>query len=112
MKKKGHNAADPSQVADKEQHASLGKKQRLKDIKSIMTTPEGVRNFQCLMEDGKVFHSSMTGNAWTYFNEGSRSLALKKLAEVVETFQDDPKVLGEIIVGIIIKQEKEGEDNG
>lgn len=51
------------------------------DVEAVMSTPAGRRVFNRLFEKGKIWESSMTGNSWTFFNEGGRNLALSFLAD-------------------------------
>lgn len=87
-KKQPYNAANPKHVADQREKAKLKRDQHLSDLKKILRTPEGVRVFSKILEDGKVFSSSFTGNSTTFFNEGMRNLALKIFADVCEAAPD------------------------
>lgn len=95
MAKKHHNAADPQTVADQEEKAKLGKEQHLKDLKEILDLPAGVRYFRKIMEDGKMFSTSFTGNSTTFFNEGMRNLVLRIFGDVCEAA---PEKIQQLIV--------------
>jgi hypothetical protein len=84
MTKKAHNAADPEMVKAAEKDADLRRTQDLEDIRTILDTPAGVRFFTRFFKAGKIFSTSMTGNSWTFFNEGGRNLALSFFADVAE----------------------------
>lgn len=98
-RKKTYNAADPKQVAERQKVAQLEKDQHLKDLKRILNTSAGIRYFRRLMEDGKMFTTSFTGNSATFFNEGMRNLALKVFAEICEAAPDKLQL-------IILKQKE------
>ncbi len=83
-KEKPYNAADPEAVKSKAELAAENKKEHLADLHKILNMPEGVRVFSKIMEDGKVFSSSFTGNSTTFFNEGMRNLALQIFADICE----------------------------
>ena len=83
-KKKPYNAGDPKHVAAQEGAEKEQVRQHLKDLRKILDTPEGIRVFAKIIEDGKVFSSSFTGNSTTFFNEGMRNLALKIFADICE----------------------------
>jgi len=44
--------------------------------KTLLKSPDGKRVLWDILELCKVFHLSMTGNSWTYFNEGTRHVGL------------------------------------
>lgn len=56
----------------------------LEDIKAVISTPHGFRFIRRLLTDGKIFHTSMTGNSYTYFNEGRRNLVLRYFEDIAE----------------------------
>lgn len=87
-KKKPYDASDPEQIKDAEEKEKNERDQYLKDLKVLMSTPEGVRFFRKLMEDGKMFTTSFTGNSVTFFNEGMRNLVLKVFGDVCEAAPD------------------------
>ena len=109
-KKIKENVSDPKQVAEMEQREKNKSDRKLNDLRNMLSTNEGINFFKHLMTDGKVFSTSMTGNSWTFFNEGARNLALKKFSEMVEAFRKEPETLGSLILAIIINQEEK--DNG
>lgn len=78
------NAADDSELKDKAQRAQLRREQELEDIRIIAHTPSGLRFLKRLMNEGKVFTTTFTGNSQTFFFEGHRNLALKFLHDIVE----------------------------
>jgi hypothetical protein len=45
-------------------------------VKKVFSTPDGKDVFNWLMERCHVFSTTMTGNSYTYYNEGARSVGL------------------------------------
>lgn len=64
--------------------AKLARHQELEDIKLLMSSGAGQRFMKRLMEDGKIFSTSFTGNSQTFFLEGHRNLALKYFKDICE----------------------------
>jgi hypothetical protein len=60
----------------------------LNDVRRILSMPEGRRLLWRLLEEARVFHSTYTGNADTYFNEGKRSMGLLVLGEMLRAKPD------------------------
>jgi len=83
-KSKPYNASDKEQVKDAAKRNKNQRKQELEDIKNIIARPEGMRFFRRLMEEGKVFRTTFTGNSNGYFLEGHRNLALIFFADIVD----------------------------
>ena len=82
--KREYNAADEDVVRDAEQKDKNERDQELEDIKAILAMPQGVRFFRRLMQEGRVFQTTFTGNSNTFFLEGHRNLALKFFSDVCE----------------------------
>jgi hypothetical protein len=89
------NASDEEAVKDKEKDLKNDRLQQLEDIKYILNTDAGKRFFQRFFEDGHVFRTSMTGNSYTYFQEGERNLALRYFGDIVEVC---PEKVTELII--------------
>ena len=87
-KRKPFNAGNPKHVAQQEEAAKAIVDQRLKDFKKILDMPEGIRIFAWIMEEGKMFSTSFTGNSTTFFNEGMRNLTLKIFGTLCEAAPD------------------------
>lgn len=98
-----HNAADPKQVAEKEQRANRARKQVLDDVRYLIKTPPGMRYFRGLLERGSVFQTTFTGNSHTFFKEGMRNLALSVLADVSEAAPEE-------IVNLMVRSDTEEEE--
>ena len=103
MKKKPYNAADPKQAGEAKEKAELEKEQYLKDLKELLDTPAGIRVFSKIIEKGKMFSSSFTGNSTTFFNEGMRNIILDLFGDICEAAPDR--------VGSIILKAKEITDD-
>lgn len=61
------------------------------DLRAILKLPEGRRLVWSMLEEGRVFQSSFTGNSETFFNEGKRAVGLVLLGRILavkpEAFQ-------------------------
>lgn len=88
-----HNAADPEAVAKQQKIRQLQRQQELEDIRQILSTMAGIRFFRRMIQNGRVFSTSMTGDAWTYFNEGARNLVNYFLADVTAAAPDKLNLL-------------------
>jgi hypothetical protein len=77
-----HNAADEKITKKVEQKVKNQRDQELEDIKDILSKPSGMRFFRRLLDDGKIFTTTFTGNSYTFFNEGGRNLVLKYFDDV------------------------------
>lgn len=86
--KQDYNAADPKQIKEKREESELKQEQHLQDIRKILKTPEGIRVFSRILERGRMFSTSFTGNSATFFNEGARNLALQIFSEICEASPD------------------------
>jgi len=88
MTEQPHNAADPTAVARQQEKKAAQRRQELEDLRQILDTPAGIRFFRRMVKDGRIFSTSMTGNSWTYFNEGARNLVNHYLADVTASVPD------------------------
>jgi hypothetical protein len=59
-------------------------RQRVEDLKSVMSLPHGRRFVWSILETTGLFRTSFTGNAATYFNEGMRNVGLKVVGDLSE----------------------------
>jgi hypothetical protein len=87
-RKKPHNAADEQAIADAEKERLTAEVQLGNDIREILALPAGVRFMRYIIGEGMIFSTSMTGNSWTYFNEGKRDFANSIFAKVCEVAPD------------------------
>lgn len=60
----------------------LTKRQVEADTKWLMGNDAGRRIVWGLLDEAGVFRTSMTGDNWTFFNEGQRNQGLRLLARV------------------------------
>ena len=77
-----HNAADENKARDLKNQENNDRIQQIEDIAAILKTAEGVRFFKRLFDEGHLFHSTMTGNSWTFYKEGARDYVLRYLEDV------------------------------
>lgn len=78
------DASDPKQVHAQEKKNQNARTQELEDIKTILNSAAGIRFFRRMLEDGRIFTTTFTGNSQTFFLEGHRNFVLKYLNDVVE----------------------------
>jgi hypothetical protein len=64
--------------ADRKQKA-LAEIRMNRMYQNVFGTPEGQEVFKDMMEFCMTFQQTMTGNSWTYFNEGKRAVGLHLL---------------------------------
>lgn len=95
MDKLGYNSSDEKMVQDTETKRRLNREQELEDLKVLLEMPEGVRFLRRLMEEGKVFTTTFTGNSQTFFLEGQRNLALKFFNDIIEV---SPQALSKVVI--------------
>lgn len=63
--------------AEKEREREL--KLMMAKYREVFDTPIGREVFKDIMEFCMTFKTTMTGNSWTYFNEGKRAVGLHLL---------------------------------
>ncbi len=85
---------DPQQVEDAKKKDQLELHQLKKDIRKITKDKAGIRFIAWILDEGRVFSTGMTGDNYTFFNEGRRTLALKIFAEVLSSV---PERMGQIL---------------
>lgn len=98
-----HNAADDRKVKDQALKLKNQREQELEDIKAILDTPSGIRFFRRLMEKGKMFQTTFTGNSNSFFLEGHRNY-------VLEIFNDVCMAAPDKVVDLIIRKDDEDKD--
>ena len=92
-----YNAGDKKKVADAEKQRKITRDQELEDVRQLLNNPSGLRFLRRLMAEGRVFHTTFTGNSQGMFLEGHRNLALMFFHDVVEA--EPNKVSKLILVG-------------
>lgn len=80
---------------ENEKEAERLRKRDLSDLRFILETEQGRRFCRRILEEGKVFSSTFTGNSTTFFLEGQRSLALKLFDDMCEAA---PHKIADIII--------------
>lgn len=95
------NAADENKVKADSNKSRMKQDQDVTDLCEILATVGGRRFVWRYLEACRVFSTSMTGNSYTYFNEGQRNIGLKLLSEVNSA---SPEALT-----IMMKEFKKGE---
>lgn len=95
-------ANDPHEVKARDEKQDKIRKQELADIKKLLYTAEGERFFKRILDMGKVFCTTFTGNSYTYFYEGHRNMALQILNDIGD-------VAPEKIV-VLMKRKEEDDD--
>lgn len=79
-----YDASDPEQVEDAEQKAHELRWQELADMKMMVETPFSKRFLNRLFNKCKLYQPVMTGNSWTFYNDGGRNIALWIVKELQE----------------------------
>jgi len=78
---KANDEKQLQQLADNER---LQEEQQLADLAWLMEQAQFRRFMHDFLERARVFSLSMTGNSWTFFNEGRRSLGNMYFSEITE----------------------------
>lgn len=94
------NAADEKKLKSARTKGQLENEEAIDDLKRIIRTPEGFRFFKKFFREGKLADISMTGNSWTFFNEGHRNFAKMVFSELSEA---DPKRAAQIFSELLIE---------
>lgn len=82
---------EDTDLGDAIQAKASRKREKLRDVQDredtrwVMSTPGGRRFLARLLERTGINRTSFTGNANTYFNEGSRNVGLFLQSELVDT---------------------------
>jgi hypothetical protein len=90
-----YNAADEKDVKDGEKKIALLREQELEDLKDVLSRPSGIRVFRRLFREGRIFHTTFTGNSNGFFLEGGRNLALKFFDDVAQVA---PNKISDLII--------------
>ena len=61
----------------------------LEDVRRIATTQEGKNFFKRLFAEGRLFHTTFTGNSTGFYLEGQRKLALFVFNELLAACPDE-----------------------
>lgn len=68
---------EAEETAQREQAVEDENRQLRDDLTDVFGTPAGRRVYAWLLQECMVFERTMTGNAWTNYNEGKRAIGLK-----------------------------------
>ena len=97
METKLNIPADPFSTRERAKELSEEqKKQSLRlsaAYKRLFNTDDGRIVFRDLMDFCMTFKSTMTGNSWTYFNEGKRAVGLHILLRREQGYEQEIKQL-------------------
>ncbi len=79
-----HNKYEEQKIesAASAEKAKFLQERRISDLKKILSSEEGRRWVYGLLEKCYVFHTVMTGNSYTFFNEGMRQVGLMIMDEI------------------------------
>jgi hypothetical protein len=78
------SAADAKSVKEMNRAERRALARHLEDVKATWGTPAGRRVLWQIMADAGFTRTSMTGNSWTFFNEGARNIALAIYDDAME----------------------------
>jgi hypothetical protein len=98
-----YRVTDNEGAKEHEERAKIIKDMRLNDLASIVNTEEGRRWIYSIIERCHVFQPVMTGNSYTFFNDGMRQVGLMVIAELAGV---DPELFGKMYAESFKWQEK------
>lgn len=78
------NAADENQVEQRRRDADRDRSEELARFQRVMNSEDGRAFVWRILSSAGVYRTSMTGNSYTFFNEGRRSLGLELMADIHE----------------------------
>lgn len=76
------NVAEPNEIKAMNRRERRELARHLADVKAVWSTAEGRRLLWKIMADAGFMRTSMTGNSWTFFNEGARNIAIAMFSDV------------------------------
>jgi hypothetical protein len=90
----------PGEKVKDRQHekANITRLEELEDVALIVKTPEGQRFFKRLFMLAKLTDISMSGNSWTFFNEGQRNVVKPIWEDLAEK---EPEITAAMFVEIL-----------
>ena len=93
--------AEKKKAATQRKIAELGHLYR-----TVFNTPDGRKVFRDLTDFCMTFQTTMTGNSWTYFNEGKRAVGLHILNMRELGFEEEVKQMArETYLNSLVKEE-------
>lgn len=81
MADKPYDASNPQEIEKHQKKLDLQRENELNDLRFILKSVQGRRVFKRILEQGRLFQTTFTGNSRGMFLEGRRDLALFILAE-------------------------------
>jgi hypothetical protein len=86
--KRRYSVTDDAGYEEHQERAKIIRDQRINDLRKILSTVEGRRWVYSIIERCHVFHPVMTGNSYTFFNDGMRQVGLMVIDEVAGVDKD------------------------
>jgi len=90
-----YNASDEKQIEKRKKREKSDRDQYIDDLRTLIALPAGLRFFKKMMDEGKMFQTTFTGNSQTFFLEGHRAFAVKYFVDLVEA---SPNKIGDLIL--------------
>jgi hypothetical protein len=112
-----YKVTDDEGAREQKEREKIVNDMRLRDLGSIVETEAGRRWVYSIIERCHIFHPVMTGNSYTFFNDGMRQVGLMIVDELSNV---DPELFGKMHaesfkwrgrIDTILHREEE-EDNG
>lgn len=76
-------------LLEKDQERVIRKRKLEKeDLAKVLETPEGLRFLWRVLEIAGIYRTTFTGNSYSFFNEGRRSVGLEIKADLLEIDPD------------------------
>jgi hypothetical protein len=88
-----YKVTDHEGAREQEERAKIVRDMRLHDLNKIVQTEEGRRWIYSILERCHIFHPVMTGNSYTFFNDGMRQIGLMIIEELSHV---DPELFGKM----------------
>lgn len=76
--------ADKERIRKKDLEGRLDRRQQLADVAAILSQRAGRRFIWRLLQAGRIFSPTFTGNNSTFYNDGRREVMLEFLADTQE----------------------------
>lgn len=101
MDKEPFDAGDETSVEKRKSKAQLKREQEVHELKTVLSTKEGMAVVWRILEKTGPFTGSFTGNSHTFFKEGRRSIGLELIAEINEA---NPRAFALMQLAIVDKE--------
>ena len=83
-----YKVTDDEGAEEQRERARIIKDMRLRDLAEIVSTEPGRRWVFSIIERCHIFHPVMTGNSYTFFNDGMRQVGLMIVSELAGVDRD------------------------